>query len=325
MECGFPQGAILAGLFYNMSTTPLGSVAKEQSVKHQGYADDNRWYIAFSVRNHDQAIRQLERSINDAELWMTQNYLKVNNDKTEIIFFSPKKDPSFVKTLNITFQNIVVEPSLKVKNLGVIMDYTLNMESQVNKITKSAYHQIKRISKIRHFLDINSTKTLVQSLVISRIDYCNALLVNVPKRITAKLQRVQNAAARLIFRRKRRCHITPVLKNLHWLPVLSRIKFKILLLTFKSLNGIAPSYLETLLKPYVASRSLRSNCMLKGTLITPRYKKRKHGSRAFSNAAPQLWNNLPVEIRNAKSIASFKSQLKTLLYTEHFNRNINNA
>ena len=164
----------------------------------------------------------------------------------------------------------------------------------------------------------NATKTLVNALVTPKLDYCNSLLVGLPKYLVNKLQRSQNAAARLIKRRSKRSHITPVLKELHWLPIRSRIMFKILLLIFKALNGLAPVYLRNMLHRYTPAQTLRSNELLSGTLVVPRFKKLKHGGRAFSSVAPALWNSIPRNIRTAETISAFKSKLKTYLFRQHY-------
>ena len=190
------------------------------------------------------------------------------------------------------------------------MDSLLNLESHVNKITSSAYYHLRNISKIRKLLDVSSAKALVQASVISRIDYCNSLLYRTPLRVTNKLQRVQNQAARVICKKKRRDHMTPVLKELHWLPVRSRIKFKIMLLTYKCLVGMSPEYLDNLINCYNPPRTLRSNATLEGTLCLKRFKRIKHGGRTFSCVAPILWNCLPPDIRNANTVPTFKSLLK---------------
>ena len=195
------------------------------------------------------------------------------------------------------------------------------MEKQINLRTKSAYLHLRNIIKVRHLLDQDSTKSLVQAFVISRLDMCNSLLANLPKRLTRKLQRVQNSAARTIMKTKRRDHITPVLKELHWLPIVYRINFKILLFTYKCLHHRAPVYLKELISLHAPIRTLRSNESLQGTLTVPHFKKKKHGGRAFSCIAPHLWNSTPSNVRNAESIAEFKTLLKTFYFNMHFNTN----
>jgi hypothetical protein len=159
---------------------------------------------------------------------------------------------------------------------------------------------------------MNQTKTLIHALVTSKLDHHNSLLYGLPKCQTDKLQRIQNAAARIIVKSQKRDHITPVLKELHWLPVCERIVYKILLLTFKCLNAEGPIYLKELLHHHTPSRSLRSSSAL--LLEVPRIKLVTYGTRAFNYIAPVLWNALPLSLRQRKSTDDFKRDLKTYLF-----------
>ena len=141
------------------------------------------------------------------------------------------------------------------------------------------------------FLSRHDLEKAIHALISSRLDYCNALYVGVSQTSLSRLQLVQNAAARLLTNTNRRMHITPVLNSLHWLPVLYRIDFKLLMFVFKALNGLAPSYLSELLTVRNPSRALRSTNQL--LLEVPRSKYKHWGDRAFSVAAPRLWNKLP--------------------------------
>ena len=316
LNCGFPQGAVLAGIFYNMFTASLGKVVSKHEASHKGYADDNNWYMAFITSNIESKLQSLSICLDESKAWLLRNNLKLNNDKTQIICFTPQKDLNPIESL--TLNSKVIKPVSVFKNLGVLLDSLMTMEKHLNSITQSAYLHIRNIAKIRQYLPLESAKTLTQALVISRIDYCNSLLGNIPLRLSNKLQRVQNAAAKMLFKKSRRSHVTPILKTLHWLPVVFRIKFKILLITYKSLNGLAPSYLKHLVHRYVPSRCLRSNIPLQDTLVTPRYRRRKHGGRTFSAISPILWNELPLNIRRANTVATFKSLLKTHYFNQYF-------
>ncbi len=132
------------------------------------------------------------------------------------------------------------------------------------------------------------------------------------KHVSSKLQLVQNAAARVLTRTRTYEHISPVLSTLHWLPIKHRIHFKILLITYKALNGLPPQYLSELLSHYSPSRPLRSQNS--GHLIIPRISKSTAGGRSFSYLAPKLWNNLPNTVRKADILCQFKSRLKTHLF-----------
>ena len=148
------------------------------------------------------------------------------------------------------------------------------------------------------------------------MDYCNSLLHGAKQCHISRLQRLQNNAARIVSRRRKFDHISPVLKDLHWLPVEKRIQFKILLFTYKSLNGHAPEYISNMLSPYVPSRPLRSEDKL--LLITPRWRLKNFGKRSFVVAAPMLWNSLPLELKLSPSIESFKRGLKTHLFVDAY-------
>ena len=168
------------------------------------------------------------------------------------------------------------------------------MQTYNTNSIKSANYYLRKIGRIRKYLTAESSKSAVISLVTSRFDYCNGLLCGIPEEVICKLQRVQNNAARVITLTKKYDHITPELKELHWLPVRKRIEFKILLLAYKCLHGTAPSYLRELLKEYVPPRALRSTS--KNLLCEPRNNMKTYGDRSFSACAPKLWNQLPGQL-----------------------------
>ena len=147
--------------------------------------------------------------------------------------------------------------SKKARNLGVIFDSRLTNFSHINSICRSASLALRNIGRVRKHLNQANTEHLVRAFITSRLDYCNSLLCGLPAKEINKLQRLQNSAARLVTKCKLREHITPILKELHWLPVDHRIIFKVLI-TFKIICGCAPAYLKDLLEPYVPRRSLRS-------------------------------------------------------------------
>ena len=175
---------------------------------------------------------------------------------------------------------------------------------------------IWNIGKIRHFLTRDAAERLVHAFISSCLDNLNSLLTGVPDYLIHRLQLIQNTAARIITRTKQREHITPVLHSLHWLPIKQRIDYKIALLTFNCLHGLAPQYLIELIELYVPTRTLRSSseCMLvERSARTVRY-----GQRSFSYYAPKLWNRLPKQIRDCDNKNDFKGLLKTFLFTEAY-------
>lgn len=212
-----------------------------------------------------------------------------------------------------------LEPYIKptVKNLGVIMDSDFKLDKQINSVIKSSFFQLRLLSKVKSFLSFNDFEKVIHAFISTRLDYCNALYAGVSQASLSRLQLVQNAAARLLTGSRRREHISPILASLHWLPVSFRIDFKILLFAYKSLNGLAPTYLSDLLQPHVPLRSLRSADQL--LLVVPRSRLKHRGDRAFAVVAPKLWNELPLHVRLAPTLPVFKSRLKTHLYSLAFN------
>ena len=191
------------------------------------------------------------------------------------------------------------------------------MEKHINMKCRDAYGQLYNIAKIRKYLDFKSAERLVNALVHSHIDYCNALLIGLPQKLIKKLQMVQNSAARVLCRVRKFDHITPTLKQLHWLPVSFRIKYKICMLTFNALNGRGPTYLSDMLCIRKVQYGLRSSEV--PTLNVPQTKRKTLGDRAFNVAAPKLWNSLPKDLRAINTIPEFKTKLKTYLFALAYN------
>ena len=187
----------------------------------------------------------------------------------------------------------------------------------MNKLCQLAYLEIRRIGSIRQYLSVEATKTLVSSLVLSGLDYCNALLTGSPQVLLDKIQRVINCSARLIYKAPKSALITNLLFDLNWLPINSWIQYKIDFTWFHIVSGTAPPYLSELLHLYSPSRSLRS---ASDTLIfrVPRVCRRTLGERSFQYIGPVIWNSLSFSVRHAMSLSSLKSKLKTHLFSSAY-------
>ena len=243
---------------------------------------------------------------------MTDNKLQLNDDKTEAMLFNMSKLKDPPTSLSVCHSTVQFSNSLR--DLGFYLDNNLTMKEHVTFVCKIAFLELRRISTIRHYLTLEATKTLVISLVLSRIDYCNSLLAGLPQSLISKLQRVQNCAARLVVRAPSGTHVTPLLKELHWLPVKYRIMYKTACLCFHAIHFSSPAYLLDLLQLYSPSRSLRSSSDTR-LLKVPVYKCKSKGDRAFSYFGPHVWNSLPPHIRHAETLSDFKLSLKTHLFS----------
>lgn len=285
------------------------------------YADDTQIYIEFDLTSSSATVAKakMEACVTDIQKWMRTNKLQLNEDKTEIVVITPSRHSSKVHIDSMKIGNCDIKPASSARNLGALFDDHMNLRPHVTSIVKSCNYQLRRIGQIRKYLSTDAAEKLIHAFVSSRLDNGNALLYGLPDYQIDRLQRIHNTAARILTLKRKFDHISPVMAELHWLPVHQRIIFKILTLTFRCLNGSAPPYLSEMLTPYVPSRSLRSSASL--LLQVPKSRTKSYGDRAFCNASPRLWNNLPLEIRQSKTLASFKLRLKSYLYKESFERN----
>ena len=156
------------------------------------------------------------------------------------------------------------------------------------------------------------------SLVLSHLDYCNSLFFGLPDTVLHKAQNIQNWAAKIVLRRGKWESSTQALFDLHWLPIVYRIQFKILTLVFKCIHGQAPDYLRCLIKLKDRSRLTRASTddLL---LYVPFTRRKTFADHSFSVSGPKLWNILPYSIRSADSISSFRSKVKMFLFCKAFN------
>ncbi|KAL2092511.1 hypothetical protein ACEWY4_012309 [Coilia grayii] len=214
----------------------------------------------------------------------------------------------------MNMDTVTIAPKKVAKNLGVVIDHRLSFSDHIASVARPCRYALYNITKIRPYLTQYATQLLVQAMVISRLDYCNALLVGLPACAIKPLQMVQNAAARLVFHQPKRSHVTPLFINLHWLPVADRIQHKASTLAYKVTSGSAPTYLNVILNAYIPSRTLRSSNT--NHLAIPSPKTKRGHSKLFSVVVPQLWNNLPVPTRAATSLSTFKKLVKTLLFRD---------
>ena len=317
LRYGVPQGSVLGPVLFTAYTQALHNIL--QDIDFHLYADDTQIYLAFNPQSKDsisKAISKIENCFRKVKAWMSSYFLKLNDAKTEILIITTPSVSCHFQTVQFKLGDTSMNPASHVRDLGVVWDSTMNFEQHVTIICKSAYYQLHNIYRIRKYLTVDATKSLVHAFITSRLDYCNGLLYGIPNYLIDRLQRIQNAAARLVTSTPRSSHITPVLFELHWLPVSHRIRFKLALLTFKALNNMSPSYLRELIKIYVPSRSLRSEDQNK--LVVPLYRLKRYGGRSFSHVAATIWNALPIYLRCSTSLDSFKKGLKTHLFRDAY-------
>lgn len=318
LDFGLPQGSAIGPFGFKLYTKPLTAIARKHNIQIHLYADDTQLYVSCDPKQSTEALDRLEACIEDIKDWMGKNFLKLNDAKTELIIFGTKENKKRMSEFLVEVGDSTIWPSKTVRNIGGTFDPTFKMEAHIVNVQRSCYIQLRALHKIRQYLTREAAEKLTHAFVTSRLDNLNSLLVRMPAYQIQKLQLIQNQAARIVTEQRRSCHITPILKDLHWLPVTARIDFKVLLQVYKCLHGTAPDYLASKLRKYECPRDNMRSASDTFKLDQPSYELKKFGFRSFSVAAPCIWNELPRVIRHSPSVNLFKQALKTHLFRREF-------
>ena len=252
---------------------------------------------------------------------MSSNRLRLNPDKTEFIWIA---SPHLLKDIPqdaLPVGASSISPSSSVRDLGAHLDNVLNLHSHVANISRMCFFELRQIRYIARCLSKSNIKSLLHAFVTSRLDYCNSLLAAQPISLTNKLQAIQNAAARLFAGVSRRSHVTSILRDeLHWLRVPERINYKLCVLVYRCLNGLAPAYLAEYCLPLrnSVSRVSSNRSAARGNVIVCRTRTKTYGPRSFRVSGPSAWNCLPDHLKLPMSLSSFQSLLKTHFFQHSF-------
>ncbi|KAJ1110543.1 hypothetical protein NDU88_007894 [Pleurodeles waltl] len=310
--CGVPQGSSLSPTLFNVYMSPLANIVRKHDIIITSYADDTQLILSLT-KDPASAKTNLQEGMKDVADWMRLSRLKLNSEKTEVLILgnTPSAwDDSWWPTAFGTAPT----PADHARNLGFILDPLLTMTKQVNAVSSACFLTLRMLHKIFRWIPTDTRKTVTHALVTSRLDYGNTLYAGTTAKLQNRLQRIQNASARLILDVPRNSHISAHLRHLHWLPVSKRITFRLLTHAHKALHDKGPEYLNRRLNFYVPTRPLRSSGL--ALAAVPRIRRSTAGGRSFSFLAAKTWNSLPTSLRTTQDHSAFRRLLKTWLFEQ---------
>ena len=308
VPCGTPQGSVLGPPLFNTNVRSQPKVFQHCKFNTSSFADDSNGRRTFALSFQFHIVKhEVVKCLKLIVEWSHSHFMKINPDKTEILLFYPPELHNEVLIRGVLFDDQCIRFSDCVKNVGVYLDKNLSMNIHINHVTSFCYKILKDIGSIKKNLEKDHLECLVHSVVSSILDYCNSLFLGLSKENLFKLQKVQNAAARLILGKRRRDSAREALRNLHWLNIESRVVFKTILLVFKVLRGTCP---ENIKLSYKSFNGRQDDFLL---LNTPTFKT-KYGKRIFEYNGSRLWNALPYQMRVEEDVVQFKKNLKTMLF-----------
>jgi hypothetical protein len=323
MNFSVPQGSVAGPVLFTAYVSSLPSIINENLGTIAGYADDHHLYRSFdpniSGAEHE-TISYLQDSLSAIKTWMDSLVLKMNQSKTEYIQFGSRQQLQKCVYESININESVIERSAHIKFLGSYLDASLTFEKHVQVKCGIAACNIQYVASIRKHITQGVANQLMCSMVLSHLDFANAILAGLPDKTLDKLQSVQNWAAKVVLMKQKNDSSTKALLELHWLPIRSRIIFKVASLVYRCIHRTAPVYLCELLSTWLPKVNTRAAASSRDAILlnVPVIKKQTFANRSFSYNGPRIWNNLPNDLRRAPDYMTFRKTLKTHLFSEYF-------
>ena len=305
---GVPQGSILGPLLFILYIHDMVRIAEKYGLQVHFYADDSEMYIGFSpLTEASKSMLAVKKCLNEVRNWMHANFLKINMGKTNVMFFGRHQELNLFN-VDITIEGQYFASGLDNKSfvtLGIKLDNKLSMQSMVSECVQSCYFQLKNLQSIRRCLTTDEKITMVHTNILSRLDYGNVLLAASPKSLINRYQKVMNASVRFIYNLRNSQSVYMYQKQCHFLPAKYRVMYKSCLIIFKTLNNLAPEYLNDMA---LLQTQTRGNLRSSSDYMLVTY---PLSNKCLQYHLAKNWNDLPYSLRCLPTIHAFKTSLKT--------------
>ena len=310
---GLPQRAILSPLLFCIYTNDLPTVT--QSYNLNSFVDDSKISMSFSIKEVSDAKHKLETDLHLVAEWCCKNSILINPEKTKFLLVGMRQLlNSLSDDMSLIFLNKTIVPDTSISDLGIILDCNLTYNEHITQLSSECMAKLCQINRVKHCFDRKTLIYIICAVVMSKLYYCSTVWSNTSSSNIKKLQAVQNFACRIIVDGKKFDHITPILKEIGWLPVKEHLLFKDLVMIYKCINGLAPIYLCDLFlkRKELNNRATRNNEALHIPLFST-----ATGQRSFRYRAVGLWNSLDNKLKKLP-LATFEIKLKEFLLSRYF-------